>query len=291
LRSPEVENQLVTRIARIAAARSLLFVPGDRPERFDKACRSGADAVILDLEDAVCPERKALARACVREWLTTYSEVRGPLILLRTNGINFDEVDAELSVASLSAVDALVLPKANSPREIGWIHRVLPCTPVLPLIETALGVCAVQEVVQAPGVARLLFGSVDLMLDLGMDDESALDPYRAQIVLSSRAANLPAPVDGVTRNFVDMQSFAAVAARARRRGLGGMLCIHPRQVEVVNQQFLPSDEELAQAHRIVEAVAAGGHGAVSLDGAMVDAPVLIRAQRVLANAAQRHGAS
>lgn len=282
-----MQSHFTTRVTQIAEARSLLFVPGDRPERFGKACASGADAVILDLEDAVRPENKERARSCVREWLAQPSSGVRPLVLVRINGIDFKEIDEELTLVASHAVDGVILPKAQTARDIDWFHRVLPLQPLLPLIETAQGLCAIDEVARAPGVARLVFGSVDLMLDLNVSDEAGLDVHRAQTVLRSRVFGLPAPIDGVTREIADLQALAGAASRAKAWGWGGKLCIHPCQVEVVNRAFHPSSEELIRATRIVEAAQASGAGAILVDGQMVDAPVVLQARRVLADARAR----
>lgn len=207
--------------------------------------------------------------------------------MVRINGFDAQDLDAELALADAPVVDGLMLPKAQSTLDIAWVHRVLPSKPLLPLIETAVGVHAIEEVARVPGVVRLVFGSVDLMLDLGVTEEAALDVYSALMVLHSRVLGLPAPIDGVTRQITDLQALSSAASKARARGWGGKLCIHPCQVDIVDRAFRPSDEELVSARRIVEAAQAQGTGAIALDGAMIDVPIVLQARRTLAEAAVR----
>lgn len=272
------------------ACRSLLFVPGDRPERFDKACASGADAVILDLEDAVLAVHKPAARNHVQAWLQAREPAGGPLVLVRVNSpaAGQEVHPQELALVALPAAHGLMLPKAEGAALLQALHRALPAKALWPILETAAGVWTAADVAGAPGVAGLVFGSVDLMLDLGISDEAALAAYRAQVVLVSRLAGLPAPIDGISRQFADDAALAGLAAQcalARRQGWGGKLCIHPRQVAAVHQGWWPDEAELAQARRIVQAADAAGNGAWSLDGAMVDAPVVAAARCLLARAA------
>lgn len=252
--------------------RSYLFVPGDRPERFAKALASGADAVIVDLEDAVAPAAKDAARAALAGWL----QGAGPAtVSVRVNAAGTPWHAGDLRLAAHPAVAAVVLPKAEDPAVLAAIGK-----PLLPLIETAAGFDAVRALAAVPGVQRLLFGSIDFQADLGIEgDDDALLYFRSQLVLASRRANLEAPVDGVTTAFDDETAVANDTARARRLGFGAKLCIHPRQVAAVNRGFTPAEAELDWARRVLAAAAAGG--VVSVDGKMVDAPVLLRAQALL----------
>ncbi|MEO8079899.1 MAG: CoA ester lyase [Caldimonas sp.] len=271
-----------------APPRSYLFVPADRPERFAKALASGADAVIVDLEDAVAPDAKERARVELAAWLDAG---HGPVVL-RVNAIGSAWFGADVGVAARPGVSAIMLPKAERARDVARVRGAAPHAALLPLIETAAGIEHVREVAAAPGVQRLAFGSIDLQLDLGITgDGDELLMFRSQIVLASRLAGLAAPIDGVCTAFDDSEALRADAARARRFGFGGKLCIHPRQVAEVNAAFAPTEAELAWARRVVEAAAQAAGGAVAVDGRMVDRPVLLQAEALLRAGADRPSAA
>jgi citrate lyase subunit beta/citryl-CoA lyase len=156
---------------------------------------------------------------------------------------------------------------------------------VLPLVETALGLWNARALGEAPGVRRLIFGSIDFQLDLGVRDDALL-AYRAQIVLASRVAGIAAPVDGVTTAIDDPDTLRQDTERARAMGFGGKLCIHPKQVAIVNATFRPTEGEIAWAQRVVAADIAAQGTAIAVDGKMVDRPVLAQARAILAEAAQ-----
>lgn len=261
-------------------ARSYLFVPADRPQRYAKALASGADAVIVDLEDAVAPADKEAGRDALAQWLASAGD--GAKVIVRVNGVASPWFDADRAlVARSEAVAAVMLPKAagDSP----W--QSFGGKPVLALVETASGIDTLGSIVRAPRVRRLAFGSIDLQLDLGIEGEDdALLFFRSQLVLASRLGNLPPPVDGVCPALDDPQVLAAHAQRARRLGFGGQLCIHPSQVSVVNAAFRPTDEQLDWAHRVTAAAKQAGGAAVSVDGKMVDRPLFARAEALLNSA-------
>jgi len=258
--------------------RSYLFVPGDRPERIAKARAGGADAVIVDLEDAVAPGNKALARDAVAGALDAAAPV-----VLRVNGADTAWFGDDARLAAHPGVTAVMLPKAAAAEPVAALRAASGGKPVLALIESAAGMANLKALAATAGVARLVFGSIDFQLDLDIaDDDLALLPFRMRIVLASRVANLPAPVDGVTTALDDAAQIEGQARRARSLGFGGKLCIHPRQVAIVNEAFSPSAADLAWAQRVVDAAAASGGAAVAVDGKMVDAPVLARARRLLA---------
>lgn len=251
------------------AARSYLFVPGNRPERFAKACASGADAVIVDLEDAVPPAEKSAARSNVAAWASTDHPV-----LVRVNGMDTEWFRDDIALCASPGIAAVVLPKAERIEDAG--------KPLVPIVETARGFWNAAAIAQSAGVIRLAFGSIDFQLDLGIRGEGEeLLYFRSQLVLVSRLAGLPAPVDGITTVFDSPDPVRADTQRARRLGFGGKLCIHPKQVALVNECFGPLPEEEAWAKRIVAAAAAAGEGAIALDGEMIDRPVLARAQEIL----------
>jgi citrate lyase subunit beta/citryl-CoA lyase len=261
------------------SARSYLFVPADRPERYAKALASGADAVIVDLEDAVAPAAKERARAMLAAWL----DGGGAGIVVRINDAASPEFDADLAIAARPGVVAVVVAKAERVEGLARVRAAAPAAALLPLIETAAGIDRVREIAGAPGVQRLVFGSIDLQLDLGVEgDGDELLVFRSALVLASRLAGLDAPVDGVSTATDDAAALDADTRRARRLGFGAKLCIHPRQVAVVHAAFAPSADELAWAGRVVAAAAAAAGGAVAVDGRMVDRPVLLRAQALLA---------
>ena len=261
--------------------RSLLFVPGSRPERFNKALAAGADAVIVDLEDAVAPANKLSAREAVRAWLRPAHAV-----IVRINAADTPWFADDITLCALPGVAAVMLPKAERADTIATLMAA-GAPGVLPLIESAAGFAALTSIAAAPGVQRLVFGSIDFQLDLGMRDahEDELLHFRSQIVLASRLAGLAAPIDGVSTAIDDAAALHTDVQRARRLGFGGKLCIHPKQVAGVHRGFAPSADELAWAQRVLAASAAAGGAAVAVDGKMVDKPVLLRAERILSEGA------
>ena len=258
------------------ASRSYLFVPGDRPERFDKAWASAADEVILDLEDAVAPAHKGRARDAIAGWLD-----RARPVWLRVNAVDTEWFADDLRLARAPGVAGVMLSKAEAvPGELATLHQARGVA-VIALIETALGLAHARELATAPAVQRLAFGALDFQADLGIEgDDDALLFFRSQLVWQSRLAGLAPPVDGVTVAIGDEVVLTRDALRARRLGFGAKLCIHPRQLEVVHAAFAPDDAQRAWAQRVLAALEAGGAGAVALDGRMVDRPVALKAQRI-----------
>jgi citrate lyase subunit beta/citryl-CoA lyase len=271
--------------------RSFLFVPGNRPERFDKACAAGAGAVIIDLEDAVPAADKASARDAVLGWLSASSpDAARPPVLLRVNaaGSEWFAEDAE-ELAAHPALSGVVLPKAEHGSEIEALTS-FGSRAVYPLIESAQGFASISLLARSAGVVRLLFGTIDFMVDLGIRGESEeLDYFRSHLVLESRLAGIAAPVDGVTTAIDDEPLLKAETLRARRFGFGGKLCIHPRQVPVVNASYASTAEEIAWARRVLEAAAASNGAALAVDGKMVDRPVILKAQEIMAQAPPQQG--
>jgi citrate lyase subunit beta/citryl-CoA lyase len=262
-------------IAAVAAARTFLFVPGDRPERFPKAAASDADVVVLDLEDAVAPGAKSDALAHVVAWLGA-----GNQGVVRVNGVATPTHNEEIA-ALRSANAGIMLPKAEHARAVGQLASDLDGRPLVLLVETALGIENAYDICRIPGVTRAAFGSVDLAAQLGVDSASqdAMRWARSRLVNASAAAGLPGPIDGVTTAVVDVEALAGDLASARTLGLTGKLCIHPRQVPAAHAALAPSAEEVERARRILALEAAGGVSV--LDGEMIDAPVVARARRTL----------
>lgn len=270
-----------------APPRSYLFVPADRPDRFDKAWAAGADAVVIDLEDAVAPPARQAARVALAAWLQTRPRRpgSGPQLVVRINAARSADHERDLALCTHPAVQAIMLPKAEHVDPLASIAALLPGRALLPLIETATGLDAARHLAWGPGVARLVFGSIDFQADLGIEgDDDALLYFRSQLVLASRLAGLDAPVDGVTTALGNEEAVARDTARARRLGFGAKLCIHPRQVAAVHRGFAPSSTELDWARRVLAAAEACAGAAVAVDGSMVDAPVLLRARRLIERA-------
>ncbi|HET9652169.1 MAG TPA: CoA ester lyase [Usitatibacter sp.] len=260
--------------------RSFLFVPGNRPERFDKACATGAHAVIVDLEDAVAPADKAAARDALHTWLHS-----GKRAWVRINGRESEWFDEDLAFAAHESVVGVMLPKAEEVDAIRALHAHAPDVRIVPLIESALGLWRAEELAQEEGVERLAFGSVDFQLDAGIEgDGDELLFARSQLVIASRVAGRLAPIDGVTLALDDADALAADVRRARRLGFGGKLCIHPKQVAGVNAGFAPDADEISWARRVVSAAEASGDNAVRLDGKLIDRPVIERARALIAEA-------
>ena len=258
--------------------RSLLFVPGDRPERFDKAAASGADAVILDLEDAVSIPEKDAARDAVAAALDPSRPV-----YVRVNARETAWFEDDLRAIARPGLAGVMLPKAERADDAARVEAVTGAK-VLALVESAAGMWNALDVARCPAVTRIAFGSIDYQVDLNADGEGEpLLHARSQLVLVSRVAGLLPPVDGVSVAIDDAAAIEADALRGRRLGFGGKLCIHPKQVEVVNRCFSPTPAELDWAQRVVAAIEASGGAAVAVDGKMVDKPVLMKAQRILAS--------
>ena len=264
---------------------TFLFVPGNRPERFAKALDSGAAAVIFDLEDAVAPDDKEAARNAIRTAWPSLSAEQKKRLVIRSNSPGSPFYSADLILAQELRVTCLLIPKAESMDQINGAALVLPNTALIPMIETAIGLDQVKQIANSNQVIRLALGNLDLQADLGMTcdlQESELQTARYQIVLASRLAEIAPPIDGVTPSTEDVARIQDDAQRAKRMGFGGKLCIHPKQVDIVKNAFMPSEQELLWAHKVLEAISASNGGAVKLDGRMIDRPVVLLAQRTLA---------
>jgi citrate lyase subunit beta/citryl-CoA lyase len=254
-----------------------LFVPASRPERFAKADASGADAVIIDLEDAVAAGDKAAAR----QGLVAAIAGLGPTVplFIRINGIGTSWHADDLAVAAGAGVAGVVVPKAESAADLGSVRMQLSGdVVVIAIIESARGLAAAEEI--AANADRIAFGSVDFAADLGCAHmRDALLLARSRIVLAARLAGKPAPIDGVTLSIGDGVEIESDARYGAALGFGGKLLIHPGQIAPARRGMAPSEQEAAWASRIVEIAADGAAKAV--DGAMVDAPVLARARQIL----------
>ncbi len=279
-----------------APARSLLFVPATSGRKLEKAYSGAADGVIVDLEDAVATAEKAPARQRAAEFLATD---RPKATWLRVNALSTPFCYEDLLAAAGMRLDGVVLPKAESAAEIATVDwllaqletragRAVGSIALTPILETAKGIAAASAIAGAsPRIRRLAFGAVDLALDMDLelaDDAGAINQARFALSVASRAAGLDGALDTVFTDIADPAGLDASSRRARAMGFGGKACIHPAQLDTVNAVFSPSEAELARAERIVAAFAeaeAAGLAAVSVDGVMVDYPVVLKARRTL----------
>ena len=268
-------------------ATTWLFVPGSRPDRFDRATSAGADEVIIDLEDAVAADAKADARDQVGAWLDGQGSA-----WVRINAVETDWYDGDIeALGSRRGLRGLVVPKAEDPDPLARLRqRIGPDVAVVALVESAAGVVNATAIAASGVVDRLAFGSIDFALDIGADDNNeTMLLARSTLVIASRVGSLPPPVDGVTVATGDADVARSAAAYARSLGFGGKLCIHPRQIEPVASAFRPTPEQLAWATKVLDAVpdslpAGTDPGAFSVEGVMVDRPVLARARSIVAAA-------
>jgi citrate lyase subunit beta/citryl-CoA lyase len=277
--------------------RSLLFVPGDRPERMDKALGSGADALILDLEDSVAASRKAEARSRVAEFLLRTAAAIPRFV--RINPLTSGLADADLEAVMPARPDGLVLPKSSGAQSVRDLDRRLArfgkeLPPILPIAtETPQALFALGEYAAvASRLAGLTWGVEDLSALVGSgtareSDEEFTEPYRLvrALALFAAAAAAVAPIETVFPAFHNLSGLAQYARRGMRDGFAGMLAIHPTQIAVINEAFTPSAQSLEQARAVVALFAANpGAGALSFQGAMLDAPHLQQALRLLKRA-------
>ena len=264
--------------------RSLLFVPGSRPERIAKALDAGADAVVVDLEDAVAPDAKDAARACVLRELNAERRFAVRVNALETE---WGRDDADALAGHDHAPAFVMLPKAESAGQIDVLIAALgdqAAGGVVPIIESALGLKNAWEICAADGVKAVLFGGGDMAADLGvaMDWEPLFFP-RSQVVAACAAADVPA-IDVPWLNVKDEAGLIAETERVRALGYQAKACIHPAQVHPVNAVFTPSKTDITEAERVIAALEDAGGGAALLDGKLIEAPIIRRARRVLAAA-------
>ncbi len=257
-----------------------LFVPGTRRDRFDRATGSGADEVIIDLEDAVAPDAKDDARQSVASWL----EGAGTAwVRINAAGTAWHAQDLE-SLGGRQGLRGVVVPQAEDADSLTALRERLPRgVGVVALVESALGIDRAPVLARSGAVDRLAFGSIDFALDVGAEEtDEALLLARSTLVIASRLGGLPAPLDGVTVSTTDDDASRMAAVRARSLGFGGKLCIHPQQLGPVAEGFRPTAAQLDWAVRVVGTAAGdGGLGTFLLDGQMVDRPVLARAQSII----------
>ena len=277
--------------------RTLLFAPGNHPRKVEKCLGLDADVVILDLEDAVAIAEKEATRSVVVDALANRPHrARG---YVRVNAVDTPFCWGDLQAVVTPGVDGIVLPKLESAsdlRTVDWVVSQLErergmeagAFDILPIIETGKGVAAVASICGAgTRVRRLSFGAGDYTLDMGLrwtDGERELDQARSAIALASRAAGIEPPIDTVFIHIGRLDSLRRSAELARDFGFQGKLCIHPEQVGPVNEAFSPTGEEVAQAHRYLEAfreAEARGSASIQVDGYFIDYPIVEKAQRVI----------
>jgi citrate lyase subunit beta/citryl-CoA lyase len=239
--------------------------------------------VILDLEDAVHPATKDAAREAVVRWLCAGTDTNGSRVIVRINSADTVwHADDVAALAPVKAVAGVMLPKSESAEVVKAVHDRAGASLIL-LVETIAGLVHLRRMAECTGVARIAFGSVDFCNDAGIEgDQEELDYVRSQLVIESRFAGLPAPIDGVTLALHDDERMRRDVGRARRFGFGAKLCIHPKQVSAINAGFSPSADDLAWARRVLAASeSAGRRGAISVDGKLVDKPLLDKAHRLM----------
>jgi citrate lyase subunit beta/citryl-CoA lyase len=276
--------------------RSFLFAPGNHARRVEKALTLDADAVILDLEDAVATAEKPATREPVA---AAFGRPRRGLLYVRVNAVDTEFCYGDLVAIVRPGLDGIILPKVESAAGLATVDWLLAqlerdrgLAPggidLIPIIETARGLDRLGAILGAgTRVMRVAFGAGDFTLDVNMQwsrDEAELAHARAAIVTASRAAGIEAPLDTVWVDLPDREGLEASARTALRFGYQGKMCIHPDQIEVVNRVFTPSEAEIAFAERVAAAFAkaeAEGKAAIQLDGKFIDYPIVYRAQRVL----------
>lgn len=277
--------------------RSLLFVPGNRPDRIEKAWDSGADAVILDLEDSVPEPEKPGSRAKVQAALAK-APANGPMVLLRINPLATLHWRMDLDELLGQSIRGIVVPKCHSSdeiRELEWVLQTqesehgtaVGSIALFLLIETARGLIEASKLAQvSERVAALVLGAEDFCLDMGIprtDEGTELAYARSHVALCARAYQCLA-IDTIYANLSDSEGLIRDSEVAKRAGFSGKLAIHPRQLQIINSVFAATDQELSEARRIVEAfhdAEARGQGAIQLDGRMIDRPIVERARYLL----------
>ncbi len=268
------------------AARSWLFVPATSPDRFAKAAASGADRVVIDLEDAV----SEMAKTEARRSLKNASLPDNVPLYVRINGCATEWFEEDIALVAKLPVAGILLPKAETADHVARAAAALAKGQrIVAMIETAVGLWNILEVAKGPGVERLTFGALDFQEDTGITDELPNDlelAYaRSRIVIATRVAGIAGAIDSISTTLDDAELLSRDATRGRRCGFVGKLCIHPKQILPTHKAFLPSEKERDWAMGLMEMLAArpeNERGAFSYRGAMVDRPVMERARSILA---------
>jgi len=275
--------------------RTFLFAPGNVRRKAEKSFLCGADAVILDLEDAVATSEKAAAREIVRNILAGKKEIN---TYVRVNAISTGLTWDDLEEVVSPNISGVVLPKVESPEEIKYLEwrlqeiedkmNLANNIEITPFIETATGLCGLKEILSSSSrISRLFFGAVDFITDIGAIRTQAgyeLLYARSKLVVESKAAGIEPPVDTVYTDIKDLEGLRTDARLARQMGFQGKLVIHPNQVEIVNEVFSPTSAEIEWAQKVVgvfEKSEAGGNAAIQVDGKFVEYPIYERAKKTL----------
>ncbi|MFE8965450.1 HpcH/HpaI aldolase/citrate lyase family protein [Streptomyces albogriseolus] len=268
-----------------------LYAPGDRPDVVAKALAAGADVVVVDLEDAVAPDRKAYARAATAELLRDPQPVP---VHVRVNALTGPWGPADVTaLAPAPGLSGLRLPKVSSPSDVVRVARRAVSArggspPLYALLETALGVEHAHAVATAhPALRGITLGEADLRADLGVREDAGLDWCRARVVVAARAAGLAPPAQSVHPDIRDLEGLEASCVRGRALGFLGRAAIHPRQLPVIERAYLPTEREIEQAERVLKAAVATQGAQALPDGTFVDAAVVTAAHRTLALAHKR----
>ena len=270
--------------------RSILFVPGDRPDRAAKSLRAGADAVALDLEDAVAASSKDEARAGVAAIAASLAEA-GQTVLLRVNAVQSEWFLDDARLLPLPGVDAVIVPKLDRASDVATVARVADGVPIVAGLETVRGVADAREVLVGPVVA-CYFGAEDYTVDLGgarTEHNAEVAVPRALVAIAARVAGVSA-FDQTVLFYRDSERFDREAVEARALGYSGKICIHPAQVPIANERFVPSAEEIDRAERLLltyDTALAAGQATCAFEGEMVDEVVARQARSVLAAAGRR----
>ena len=258
-----------------------LYVPGDRPDRFEKAATSGTQLVIVDLEDAVAPDRKALARDEVVTWLSSRS-FDSVAIEVRVNAGDADDLAA---VAALDPAVGIRVPKVEIADDLDEVASIVGSDrAIAALVETAVGVESLSAIASHSSVTSISLGEADLTSDLGSHDDAVLDWVRIRLLVATRAAGLPAPMMSVYPAIGDLDGLRAATERGRDMGFVGRTAVHPSQLPVIAAAFRPSADDIAWATDVLELTASGGVGRLP-SGDMVDPAMRGRAERILSLAA------
>jgi citrate lyase subunit beta/citryl-CoA lyase len=252
-----------------------LYVPGDRPDRFDKAVASGADLVILDLEDAVTAAHKAAARDAVIRWLSAHPAASRPAVEVRVNAGDDDDLTALAAAAGV----AIRLPKVDSAADVDRVVDALGAVVIAAIVETAVGVEALGEITRHPAVGTVSLGEADLASDLGTRSARVLDAVRARLLVAARAAGLPPPMASVFTDIADLDGLRADTEQARDMGFVGRAAIHPVQLPVIAAAFAPSPREVAWADEVLAVTVVGGVTRLT-SGEMVDPAMRGRAEAI-----------
>lgn len=278
--------------------RTLLFIPGNKENMLANAVGLGADAVILDLEDAVPAEEKGTARRLAAQYLPRLAKTGGPSVLVRVNSLSSGYLETDLQQIVQPGLDGICLPKVESASDIRQLDFLVEKAEnvgrlgqgslrILPLIESARGVIATHEIATASSrMLAVALGAEDLTLDLGVQrtaEGTELLYARSALVMGATAAGIP-PIDAVYPDVSDEEGLIHEARLGRQLGFRGKLVIHPRQVDPVNAAFSPSQDEVEWAKRVLRAfqkAVDSGNGVVLLDGKMIDRPVVLKAKRIL----------